>query len=215
MRLLVEEVESHSIECMEEEKMPYTVALDIETTGLDRYVDLITIVALHGNLDNTDKVSSRVFNFLRSTDEGTLQNDVDEIKFYLNRAKRITCFNGTRFDIPFLQVFCGYDNITVSTWILKMFDIFDISKFILRQTFKLDTLLRFNGHETKSASGLEAIEWAKDPAKWPMLEAYGLQDTKLTYEIGQARLIKLPVRHSDGFYCILQKNGYFRISVTS
>eukprot|EP00961_Rhodomonas_salina_P038272 514665-Rhodomonas_salina.5 len=85
-----------------------------------------------------------------------------------------------------------------------MFDIWDIAKTVLKSTFKLDFVLHANGFKTKSASGLQAIQWAKDQASWPKLEAYCLEDTRLTFLLSQHNKIRLPVRHPAGFYYILQ-----------
>lgn len=179
--------------------MPRTVALDIETTGLDRVRDEITVVCLYGHLDG-ETVSSRTFNLLAGGREAAAA----EIAALLDGAERVSCFNGTRFDIPFLQVQLGYDSARVGRWVAKMFDVFDIARAALQATFKLDAVLRLNGFETKSACGLQAIAWARSRDTWPLLEAYCLDDTRLTFLLSQEPCIRLPVRHSGGAYHLRQ-----------
>ena len=70
-----------------------TLFLDIETTGLSRYYDTITIV---GWSMGTDYGA-----FIRGGDETVLRKALEE-------AKAIVTFNGTLFDLPFLaQEFAG------------------------------------------------------------------------------------------------------------
>eukprot|EP00961_Rhodomonas_salina_P276079 3729737-Rhodomonas_salina.1 len=45
--------------------VPRTVALDIETTGLNRYSEKITVVCLYGHIDPaSQRIASRTFNML-------------------------------------------------------------------------------------------------------------------------------------------------------
>lgn len=39
-----------------------------------------------------------------------------------------------------------------------------------------------NGYQTKTASGLQAVQWIKE-GKWDLVESYCMMDTKLTREI--------------------------------
>ena len=192
--------------------MPRTVALDIETTGLNRYSEKITVVCLYGHIDPaSQRIASRTFNMLT----GGADAKAEELAEILDTAERISCFNGTRFDIPFLQVQLGFGAERVGGWILKMFDVYDIARGLLNASFKLDTVLRLNGFETKSASGLQAVQWAKDPRHYRKLEEYCMQDTRLTFLLSQTLDIKLPVAHAAGKYHLLQEGGIFRLTVST
>lgn len=189
---------------------PRTVALDIETTGLDRFRDSITVVCLYGHLSADGPPSALTFNLLA----GHSWNKAQALADVLDAAPRIACFNGTRFDIPFLQQGLGFAPERVGAWVLKMFDVFDIAQTILRTTFRLDVVLALNGMPTKSASGLQAIEWARRPADWPLLEAYCLEDTRLTFELSQLPRIRLPAPQRDGSaYHIVQEGPRFRLEL--
>ena len=187
---------------------PRTVALDIETTGLNRARDRITVVCLYGHIHGPE-ASGATFNFLI----GDRASKAEALARHLDAAERISCFNGTRFDIPFMQTHFGYEPERVGAWVLKMFDVFDIAKGVLRSTFKLDQCLFLNGMRCKTASGAQAVEWAKQPADWKKLEDYCMQDTRLTFLLSQRGTIKLPVPHPGGRYNLLQDGSQWSLAV--
>lgn len=182
---------------------PRTVALDIETTGLRRSLDAITVVCLYGHLGPGGEPSALTFNLLA----GHSWNKAQALADALDAAPRIACFNGTRFDIPFLQEGLGLCPARVSAWVLKMFDVFDIASTALGATFRLDVVLALNGMQTKTGSGLQAIEWAKNPADWPKLEAYCMDDTRLTFELSQLPRIRLPPPQLGGAAYYIAQDG--------
>jgi len=67
-----------------------TCFLDIETTGLDRRRDDVTVVGLHRGGETTALVADRDLTARR------LQSHLDD-------AKLLVTFNGKRFDVPFLE----------------------------------------------------------------------------------------------------------------
>lgn len=67
---------------------PQTIFLDIETTGLSKYYDYITIVGWS---------IGGIYNYFIKGDDDSL------LKKHLNQAKCIVTFNGSIFDIPFLK----------------------------------------------------------------------------------------------------------------
>ena len=75
---------------------------------------------------------------------------------------------------------------------LKTFDYFEVCKLCFASSCKLDTLLRANGFEPKTADGLQALEWAKK-GEWDKIEEYCMQDAIKTYNISQALQAKLPL----------------------
>jgi len=65
-----------------------TVFLDIETTGLSPYYDVITVIGTY------DGKSTKLF---------VKDNNLEEIQDYLKRFEIIVTFNGKIFDVPFIQ----------------------------------------------------------------------------------------------------------------
>ena len=66
-----------------------TAFLDIETTGLSPYEGIVTVVAVHGAGSTRSFVSGE---------------DLEELPAYLGRFPILVTFNGSRFDVPFLEV---------------------------------------------------------------------------------------------------------------
>ena len=65
-----------------------TAFLDIETTGLSPYGGIVTVVAVHGG------GSTRTF---------VAGDNLEELPAYLRRFPVLVTFNGSRFDVPFLE----------------------------------------------------------------------------------------------------------------
>ncbi len=66
-----------------------TAFLDIETTGLSPYAGIVTVVGVHGD--------GRTRSFVAG-------EDLEELPAYLRRFGLLVTFNGSRFDLPFLEV---------------------------------------------------------------------------------------------------------------
>jgi len=67
---------------------PETAFLDIETTGLSPFAGIVTVVSVHG--------AGKVHSFVAG-------EDLEELPAYLRRFQVLVTFNGSRFDVPFLQ----------------------------------------------------------------------------------------------------------------
>lgn len=65
-----------------------TAFLDIETTGLSPYAGIVTVVGVHGG--------GRTRSFIAG-------EDLEELPAYLQRFPILVTFNGSRFDVPFLE----------------------------------------------------------------------------------------------------------------
>ena len=72
------------------------VALDIETTGLDRHRDVPTTVSVHGR--------GRTDTFVRGIDL-----TADALRAAIPPGSILVTFNGARFDLPFLRTQLGID----------------------------------------------------------------------------------------------------------
>ncbi len=66
-----------------------TAFLDIETTGLSPYAGIVTVVAVHGGGATRSFIAGE---------------DLEELPAYLRRFPVLVTFNGSRFDLPFLEV---------------------------------------------------------------------------------------------------------------
>ncbi|MGA8303015.1 MAG: ribonuclease H-like domain-containing protein [Thermoplasmata archaeon] len=66
-----------------------TAFLDIETTGLSPYAGIVTVVTVHGG------GATRTF---------VAGDNLEELPAYLGRFPILVTFNGSRFDVPFLEV---------------------------------------------------------------------------------------------------------------
>jgi uncharacterized protein len=65
-----------------------TAYLDIETTGLSPYAGIVTVVGVHGG------GATRTF---------VAGDNLEELPAYLRRFGVLVTFNGSRFDVPFLE----------------------------------------------------------------------------------------------------------------
>ena len=159
---------------------------DIETLGINKKNDLITVIALYDPVANI----SRVLRFvdLNELAEVVYHDDfsklVAEFIKYMDDAESLTGFNTMSFDIPFVQLQFGIPNETVQRWVLKTIDILEICRRGFQRTFNLNSCLALNGvgDGGKTGSGLEAVHQAKR-GDWDDLEAYCLSDSVLTYEL--------------------------------
>ena len=93
---------------------------------------------------------------------------------------------GIRFDLPFLQKSFHLCPIRVGHWIAKCSDPLEASRlsFLTRgySTYKLDALCEANCIPMKTASGLQAIEWAKTGRFDDLLE-YCTADVHILQEL--------------------------------
>ncbi|HTZ61749.1 MAG TPA: ribonuclease H-like domain-containing protein [Thermoplasmata archaeon] len=67
---------------------PRTAFLDIETTGLSPYAGIVTVVTVHGG------GATRTF---------VAGDNLEELPAYVGRFPILVTFNGSRFDVPFLE----------------------------------------------------------------------------------------------------------------
>jgi hypothetical protein len=181
------------------------LAFDIETTGLDpdghdmhgRKIRVTCVCLCNGvGLART---------FIFKGKEAPTKEDLafrQEVIAHLNAAPRLCAFNGIRFDIRFLVKSWGLPASQAGDWVKKTIDVFEASKLSLGKTFSLDRLLIANGLDTKSGSGLRAIEMA-EKEEYEELGAYCMQDTRMTYLVTSQSFLALPFT-SGGRRVVLQ-----------
>lgn len=174
------------------------VAFDIETMGLNPLKERITAAAVYSG-DGLCKVF--VFKDEDKEADARLREEFISI---LDAAPRLCAFNGVRFDIPYIIKHWRLDPARAHAWVRKTVDIFESCKLGLRQTFKLAQLLSVNSLESKTGSGAEAVELARN-GEWDRLAAYCLQDTRLTY-LATAQLgVMLPLHTPAGQRIVMDR----------
>jgi hypothetical protein len=173
---------------------PSHPAQDIETLGVSRHTDLVTVISMY----DADKGFAKVLRFVDMTEEGDIvYNDdfaerVAQFTKILDDASSLCTFNGLNFDIPFVQTQFKIPNATVQGWVLKTFDILEMTRRGFGRTFNLNLLLQLNGfNHLKTGSGLEAVHQAQR-GDWDELESYCLSDSRLTWEISSRDIIFCP-----------------------
>ena len=113
---------------------------DIETTGLDRNSDLITVIGLY----SPESDISTVIRFVDHSEDGVLkyvdnlQQRIAQVIETFDAADCLTGMNTLSFDLPFLQKQFSIPPTTVASWALKTFDILEMSRRVLGRTFSLD-----------------------------------------------------------------------------
>ena len=128
----------------------------------------------------------------------------EEFIAILDAAPRLCAFNGVRFDIPYIIKSWGLDPGKAHAWVRKTVDVYEASKLGLRQTFKLSQLLSVNSMESKTGTGAEAVELARNK-EWDKLAAYCLQDTRLTYLATAQMGVMLPLHTPAGQRIVMDR----------
>jgi DNA polymerase elongation subunit (family B) len=162
------------------------LAFDIETLGINKKTDLITVISLY---DPSEGIS-RVLRFVELNYECECVYADDYLETvavlvdYLDNAEYLCAFNGINFDIPFIQMQFKIPNETVQGWVLKTRDVLETCRRGFSRTFNLNSCLALNdvGDGGKTGSGLEAVHQAQR-GDWKQLEDYCLSDSVLTHEL--------------------------------
>ena len=158
-------------------------ALDIETDGLGPDCRVTCVCVWDGT-----RGQSWV---------GDVTRHREEIEATLGAASQIWAFNGAHFDLPVLARCLHSEH--EGAWQRKLVDPLLSARalFGTGACVKLATLLELNNLESKSASGAEAVAMARE-GRWSELEAYCMQDTRLTYELMALPSVRWPNRSWRG-----------------
>jgi hypothetical protein len=175
---------------------PAMLAFDIETLGVNKRKDLITVISLYD--PSTSPPIARVLRFVDLNEacdvvycDDYLETVADLVK-YLNDAEHLCAFNGVSFDIPFIQLQFNIPNATVQKWVLKTYDILETCRRGFGRTFNLNAALALNGVGSgKTGSGLEAVHQAQQ-GRWDELCQYCLDDSRLTHELSSLPIVLCP-----------------------
>jgi DNA polymerase elongation subunit (family B) len=170
------------------------LAFDIETLGVNKHKDLITVCSLY----DQEAGISKVLRFVDLNEDGEVcyideyRDVVDELIKYMNEADTLCAFNSLNFDIPFLQIQFDIPNDIVQGWVLKTFDILEVCRRGFNRTFNLNLCLALNNvGDGKIGDGMKAVRDA-EKGLWSDLETYCLSDSMLTYELSTLDTINCP-----------------------
>jgi uncharacterized protein YprB with RNaseH-like and TPR domain len=130
------------------------LSFDIETEGLCSSKHRITVASVYDPCRSIQKT----FNFVDTNDASEIQARVDAFLQTLDDAPALCCFNGVKFDVPFIAHRFSVPSERVHGWMLKLFDIFEVCRLVYGSSCSLNSLLTANGKEVKSSSGLQACE---------------------------------------------------------
>ena len=179
------------------------LAFDIETMGLNKNTDAITIVST----EDFATGKTRSYEFARIMQDGCRQ-DYDREKNAMvqafDAATSLCAFNGLKFDIPFMEAQFNLDKTRIVAWAAKTTDIFAFCKQKYMHTFSLNALCQVNNIPVKIASGLAAIEWAKE-GKFELLREYCEADVAILNKLYRKRFVLNPrnqaVMNLQDFVC--------------
>lgn len=146
--------------------MSKEIVLDIETIGDIR------------NYDNLQVTVVSIYEYEKDAYRSFYEEELGDLWPILEKAERIIGYNSEHFDIPILDKYYAGD--------LKAFPHLDLLKVIKEshgKRFKLDDIAKATlDNVSKSANGLEAIEWWKQGRKEDV-KKYCEQDVKVTKEV--------------------------------
>jgi hypothetical protein len=166
------------------------LAFDIETMGLKKNTDAITIVST----EDFATGKTRSYEFARIMKDGC-QQDYEREKNAMvqafDAATSLCAFNGLKFDIPFMETQFDLDKTRIAAWAAKTTDIFAFCKHKYMHTFSLNAICQVNNIPVKIASGLAAIEWAKE-GKFELLREYCEADVAILNKLYSKRYVCNP-----------------------
>lgn len=138
--------------------------LDIETTGLSRKYNFIYLVGfLYFDIKLNSYYVIQFFIDSKDKEKELLTRTIN----FLENFEYIINYNGTNFDIPFINERCKQNNLNIQVDIDKSFDIYSIlrkNKNLLNlDNLKLETVEEYLGiYREDQYSGLECIYFYKE-----------------------------------------------------
>jgi len=128
------------------------LTFDIETTGLDPAISVVTVVCTKDF--RTGERRAYEFGRVRAGEPQSEALLRDELIQSFDAAESLCAFNSVRFDIPFLHAALKLSETTTAAWLLKTTDIFEAARLGLfgpAHTFGLNLLCQHNQVPVKSA----------------------------------------------------------------
>ncbi|MFC1905542.1 ribonuclease H-like domain-containing protein [Chloroflexota bacterium] len=149
--------------------------LDIETTGLSQFYDIITVIGIYLCSDTEEKLIQL---------HGS-QVTRDNLVAALHGVRKIYTYNGRRFDLPFIDTFLGIN-------LEKKFEHHDLMylcwEYKLKGGFKAVERQLQIPRQTEGLSGLDAVRlW------WQYLETYDEDSLNLLLRYNREDVINLKI----------------------
>ncbi len=143
----------------------FEIIFDIETIGdIKNMMEMeITVVSIY----NTETQKYQSFE----------KHELGDLWPILEKAERLIGYNSEHFDIPILNKYYTGD-LTA----LPHLDLLKVIKESTGKRFKLDDIAKATLQISKSADGLQAMEWYKK-GEIDKIKAYCEQDVKVTKEL--------------------------------
>lgn len=176
------------------------LAFDIETEGLRSSEHRIIVASVY----DPERGIHRTFNFM--ADPSKFQAERDALVQALDEAPALCSFNGVRFDIPFIAARLNVPPEQQGRWVRKTLDYFEVCKLCFGASCSLNSLLLANGLGSKSASGLQAVEWAKQ-GNWKDVEEYCMRDAMLTHQVCSLARVTIPLTSWSHPVLCVQETG--------
>jgi len=104
----------------EDSKWGKMLAFDIETLGLIKEESLITVVSFYNPHGIQEVLRFVELDKKKVVYKKDLKVQVAKLVKWMNEAEFLCAFNGTNFDIPFIQIQFGIPNDVVQGWVLKV-----------------------------------------------------------------------------------------------
>jgi uncharacterized protein YprB with RNaseH-like and TPR domain len=149
------------------------LVFDIETTGLDSANHEVTVVCTEDFYSGEKKTYN--FGKLGITDDAQRSSLLKSLVCDFNNAKYLCAYNGIRFDLPFMQRALEIPSAVVTAWVLKTVDLLEYLRLTGMPWSSLDAICVANGIATKTSSGAQAVQMARE-GNWVDLEAYCAHD---------------------------------------
>jgi DNA polymerase III epsilon subunit-like protein len=169
------------------------LCFDIETTGLDAARDEVTMICTQDVRMGARK--SYNFGVLSHKDESSaalLSQVIDDFE----QADGLCAFNGIRFDLPFMQQAFNIHEDIITRWVLKTIDPLEFLRLSGHRTSSLDKICTHNDIPSKSSSGKQAVEMARD-GRWEELQKYCEQDVTILCTLVMQRKFQHPAQETE------------------
>lgn len=102
------------------------LSFDIETEGLNSAKHRITVASVY----DPCRGIRRTYNFLSTDDRDERSRRIESFLKDLDEAPTLCCFNGVKFDVPFIAARFKVPPERVHGWMLKLFDVFEICRSV-------------------------------------------------------------------------------------
>jgi DNA polymerase III alpha subunit (gram-positive type) len=166
---------------------------DIETTGLDAARDEVTMICTQDVQTGARK--SYNFDVLSHNDESSAAL-LCEVVQQFEQVDSLCAFNGIHFDLPFMQQALHIHEDIITAWVLKTIDPLEFLRLSGHRTSSLDKICTHNNIPSKSSTGKEAVEMARD-GRWEELQMYYEQDVAILCSLLQQRTFQHPAQETE------------------